>query len=188
MVRLCWVGITCIQKHTRSYTQPLYHSAYIDLFEIISAIITMYDSLCKKPLAPLSRMLANKHVLYVYTLCVNAVFFHVESVFVIMVAICRAAMEAHCYHFVSAYCAPARENERTRKRTKVRENEETKGRENEKTRKRGNEKTKLRNLNPLPLQSIHFVIACISFCFLALFWERTQKWPTVMQDNLIYYI
>ena len=99
-----------------------------------------------------------------------------------------STMEAHCYHFVSAYCAPARENERARKRTKVRENEEAKGRENEKTRQRGNEKTKLRNLNPLPLQSIHFVIACISFCFLALFWERTQKWPTVMQDNLIYYI
>ena len=66
---------------------------------------------------------------------------------------------------------------------KVRENAETKGRENEKTRKRGNEKTKLRNLNPLPLQSIHFVIACISFCFLALFWEITQKWPTILQDN-----
>ena len=38
----------------------------LDLFEMISDIINMYDTLCKNPLAPPSRMLANKHVLYLY--------------------------------------------------------------------------------------------------------------------------
>ena len=44
----------------KSYTQPLYHSAYIDLFEIISAIIKMHEPLHRKALPSPSRMLANK--------------------------------------------------------------------------------------------------------------------------------
>ena len=35
----------------------------------ILLFIKMYDTLCKNPLAPPSRMLANKHVLYLYVLC-----------------------------------------------------------------------------------------------------------------------
>ena len=64
-----WCGQTLLGRYhvyPKAYTQPLYHSAYIDIFEIISAITKMYDTLWKKPLVPPSRMLANKHVLYLY--------------------------------------------------------------------------------------------------------------------------
>ena len=65
MVRLCWVGIMCVQKHTNNhsiiYNRPI-------LIGIILAIIKMHDSLYKNPLSPPSRMLANKHVLYLYYL------------------------------------------------------------------------------------------------------------------------
>ena len=61
---ICWVGITCVQKHTNNhsiiYNRPI-------LIGIILAIIKMHDSLYKNPLSPPSRMLANKHVLYLLT-------------------------------------------------------------------------------------------------------------------------
>ena len=60
---ICWVGITGVQKHTNNhsiiYNRPI-------LIGIILAIIKMHDSLYKNPLSPPSRMLANKHVLYLY--------------------------------------------------------------------------------------------------------------------------
>ena len=66
---LCWVGISRVSKSI--------HTTIISLgvFEIISHhrdIIEMHDSLYKNPLPPPSRMLANKHVLYLY-ICVTRI-------------------------------------------------------------------------------------------------------------------
>ena len=76
VVRLCWVGIMCVQKHTNNhsiiYNRPI-------LIGIILAIIKMHDSLHKNPLSPPSRMLANKHVLYLYFQCYIPVIFFMLS-------------------------------------------------------------------------------------------------------------
>ena len=67
-----WCGQALLGRYhvyQKAYTRPLYHSAYIYLFEIISAIMKMYDTLWKQPLAPPSRMLTST-----YCTCTHGVF------------------------------------------------------------------------------------------------------------------